>query len=98
MSKTEGEAIDGRTGGDILESKNDLISSLEGVMGVAGPLLSIEEASLPVLRRKLRSMVEKSESKLELIEPEEEPDRVRMSGAFNACTLVVEMSSVGSEI
>lgn len=90
--------IDGRTEVDILESKKDLMSSLAGVMGVAGPLLSIEEESLPTLLRKLRSMVEKSESIEDMSEPAEDPDTLRMSGAVKACTLVVEMSSVGNDM
>jgi hypothetical protein len=87
----------GRT---FLESKKDLERSTAGVIGVAGdddP--STEESSLLELR-KLLSMVEKSESFAELIEsPEDvEVEIDLMSGAVNAWTLVVEMSSVGSEI
>src|ERR1700709_970352 len=51
-----GEAIGGRTGEVSFRSKNDL-ASVAGVIGVAGPLLSTEDVSLPVLVRKLRSMV-----------------------------------------
>jgi len=65
-------------------SKNDLLSLFVGVTGVAGPLLSMEELSLPALVRKLRSMVEKSESLAEESEPVEDPDMLRMSGAVNA--------------
>lgn len=79
--------------------KKALPLSLAGVIGVAGPLLSIDEASLPELLRKLRSMVEKSDSlPLEMIEADEEPETLRISGAVNACTLVVEINSVGREI
>lgn len=83
-----------------LESKKDLERSMGGVIGVTGdddP--SIEESSL-LEPRKLLSMVEKSESFAELIEsPEDvEVEIDRISGAVNAWTLVVEMSSVGSEI
>lgn len=99
VSIKAGAMIEGRTGGPIFESKNDLISSLAGVDGVSGPLLSMEEASLPVVLRKLRSMVEKSESFAEFIDPAEDPpETLRMSGAVKACTFVVEMSSVGREM
>ena len=91
-----GEAMAGRTG-VIFASKNDF-ASVAGVTGVAGPLLSTEEVSLLVLLRKLRSMVEKSESLAELIDPADDPETSRMSGAVKAWTLVVEISSVGKEI
>lgn len=92
-----GEAIDGRTGVVCFRSKNDL-ASVAGVTGVAGPLLSTEEVSLPVLARKLRSMVENSESLPDEIDPAEDPEMLRMSGAFKAWTLVVEISSVGRDM
>ncbi len=66
--------------------------------GVAGPLSSMDDVSLEALLRKLRSIVEKSESLAEEIEAVEEPEAVRMSGAVKAWTFVVEISSVGSEI
>jgi len=97
VSKAGDEAIVGRDGIGCFTSKNDREPSLAGVTGVAGPLLSMEEASLALLR-KLRSMVEKSESLLEEIEPVEEPEPVRMSGAVKACTFVVEINSVGNEM
>lgn len=93
-----GEARAGRAGTGCFTSKNDLLSSFAGVTGVAGPLLSIEELSLPVLVRKLRSMVEKSESFPEETDPEEDPVVLRMSGAVNAWTFVVEINSVGREM
>jgi len=68
------------------------------VTGVAGPLSSMDDVSLEALLRKLRSIVEKSESLAEEIEAVEEPEAVRMSGAVKAWTFVVEISSVGSEI
>ena len=83
--------------GACLESKNDR-PSFAGVIGVAGPLLSSDEASLAELERKLRSMVEKSESLAEPIEPVEDSEACRMSGAVKAWTLVVEINSVGSEM
>jgi len=92
-----GEAIDGRMGEVNFRSKNDF-ASVAGVTGVPGPLLSTEEVSLPVLVRKLRSMVEKSESLPDEIDPAEEPEMLRISGAVNAWTLVVEISSVGREM
>jgi len=92
-----GEAIDGRMGEVSFRSKNDL-ASVAGVIGVAGPLLSTEDVSLPVLVRKLRSMVEKSESLPDESDPVEDPERLRISGAVNAWTLVVEISSVGREM
>jgi len=101
VSKAGDEAIVGRDGIGCFTSKNDREPSLAGVTGVAGPLLSMEEASLALLLpllRKLRSMVEKSESLLEEIEPVEEPEAVRMSGAVKACTFVVEINSVGNEM
>lgn len=87
----------GRTGGVCFRSKNDF-ASIAGVTGVEGPLLSTEEASLPVLFRKLRSIVEKSESLPEEIEPEDDPEMLLISGAVRACTLVVEINSVGKEM
>lgn len=93
----DGEAMDGRKG-TCFRSKNDLVSSEAGVTGVAGPLLSMEEASLPVLLRKLRSMVEKSDSFPDETDPEDDPEMLRMSGAVNAWTLVVEINSVGREM
>ena len=92
-----GDARSGGTGVLCFESKNDL-ASVTGVTGVAGPLLSTEEVSLPVLVRKLRSMVEKSESLPEEIEPVDDPETLRISGAVKAWTLVVESSSVGKEM
>lgn len=71
---------------------------MAGVIGVAGPLLSMDEVSLAALLRKLRSMVEKSESLLREIDPAEEPEALRISGAINAWTFVVESSSVGREM
>lgn len=64
-----------------------------GVMGVAG-----EESLLRT--RKLRSMVEKSESFPECSDEEldDADENFPISGAVKACTLVVEMSSVGREI
>lgn len=92
-----GEAMEGSM--EVLfKSKNDLSPSFAGVTGVAGPLLSMEELSLPVLVRKLRSMVEKSESLTEENDPDEDPEMDRISGAFKAWTLVVEINSVGREI
>jgi hypothetical protein len=58
----------------------------------------MDDVSLEALLRKLRSIVEKSESLAEEIEAVEEPEAVRMSGAVKAWTFVVEISSVGSEI
>lgn len=85
VSRAGGEAIAGTTEGGCLESKNDLISSFAGVTGVAGPLLSTDEVSLPVLLRKLLSMVEKSDSFTELREPvEDPPEALRISGAVKA--------------
>ncbi len=101
VSKRGDEAIVGRAETDCFTSKKDRESSLAGVTGVAGPLLSMEEESLALLLpllRKLRSMVEKSESLLDEIEPVEEPEALRMSGAVKACTFVVEINSVGSEM
>jgi len=92
-----GEAMAGRSGVLDFTSKKDL-ASVAGVTGVAGPLLSTEEVSLPVLVRKLRSMVEKSESLAEEMEPDEEPEMLRMSGAVKAWTLVVEINSVGRDM
>ena len=65
--------------------------------------LSIEEVSGDVAGEsiKLREMDEKSKSWLELMEEFEDDtdmDRVEMSGAFRALTLVVEISSVGKEM
>jgi len=91
--------IAGRAGTDCFTSKNDLASSVAGVTGVAGPLLSMDEVSLAALLRKLRSMVEKSEESLfKEMETAEEPDALRISGAFKACTLVVEINSVGRDM
>ncbi len=92
-----GEAMAGSIGAVSFVSKNDF-ASVAGVIGVAGPLLSREAVSLPVLLRKLRSMVEKSESFPELIDPADDPDMFRMSGAVRAWTLVVEINSVGREM
>lgn len=94
----EGEARAGMADTGSFTSKNDLVSSVAGVTGVAGPLLSIDEVSLPVLLRKLRSMVEKSDSFPEKNEPADDPELLRMSGAVNAWTLVVEINSVGREM
>lgn len=81
-------------------SKKPLSSSVFGVMGDD----SIDElsADVPGVLRKPRS-AEKSESPAELIDaPEEaddEPETFRtISGYVWACTLVVEINSVGSEI
>ena len=79
-------------------SKKDLDSSVAGVTGVAGPLLSIDEVSVPAVLRKLRSMVEKSDSFPRVSDPVEDPEMLRMSGAVKAWTLVVEINSVGSEM
>lgn len=98
MSIAAGEATRGRAEIDCFTSKKDLASSVAGVTGVAGPLLSTEEESLLERLRKLRSIVEKSESFVEEIEPEEDDDALRMSGAVRACTLVVEINSVGREM
>jgi hypothetical protein len=92
-----GDMTEGRIGLVCFRSKNDL-ASVAGVTGVAGPLLSTEELSLPVLVRKLRSIVEKSESFADEIDPEDDPEMFRMSGAVSAWTLVVEISSVGREM
>lgn len=80
--------------------KKPFNSSVLGVMGDD----SIEElsADVPGVLRNVRS-AEKSESPAELIdEPEEaddDPETIRtMSGYVWACTLVVEINSVGSEI
>lgn len=68
-------------------------------MGVIGERSEVEELSAV---RKPLSMLLKSLS--ELMESADEVDEamsaevLRMSGAFRACTLVVLMSSVGSEI
>lgn len=81
-----------------LASKKDFTSSMGGVMGVTGDE-SIDEESLPERPRKLRSMVEKSESLPELIEePEDDAEMLRMSGAVRAWRFVVEINSVGREI
>lgn len=86
----------------VLESKKPLDGSRGGVTGVAGEDASMDELSVRSWSlKKLLSKVEKSESSLE---PTEEPDdmvdlcRERISGALRACTLVVEISSVGEEI
>lgn len=94
----DGVAAVGRMAADCFASKKDLTSSVAGVTGVAGPLLSMEEESLLERLRKLRSMVEKSESLAEETEPAEEVEILRMSGAVKACTLVVEINSVGREM
>jgi len=83
--------------GVCFRSKNDL-ASVAGVTGVAGPLLSTDEVSLPAWVRKLRSIVEKSESLPDEIDPVEDPEMLRISGAVRAWTLVVEISSVGREM
>jgi len=83
------------TGG--FTSKNDLTSSIGGVVGVMGEE-SIEDVSVPELFRKLRSIVEKSESLPECIDEPEDPEILRISGAVKAWTFVVEISSVGREI
>lgn len=67
-----------------MESKNDRAPSFAGVTGVAGPLLSTDEVSLPALLRKLRSMVEKSDSRVEEREPVVDPEVLRISGAVKA--------------
>lgn len=70
--------------GVAFRSKNDLECSIGGVIGVAGDEMSIEESSLP-FPRKLRSMVEKSESFPECIESLEDFVEIdRMSGAVKA--------------
>jgi len=92
-----GETMAGRMGVVCFRSKNDL-ASFAGVTGVAGPLLSREEVSLPVLLRKLRSMVEKSESLAEETDPADDPEILRISGAVRAWTLVVEINSVGKDM
>jgi hypothetical protein len=96
-SKTDGNAIAGRLGTGCFASKNDLASSVAGVTGVAGPLLSRDEPSLLERLRKLRSIVEKSES-FPVIEPAVDDERLRISGAVKAWTLVVEINSVGREM
>lgn len=93
-----GEAMAGREGVPCFRSKNELAPSVAGVTGVAGPLLSTDELSFPVLERKLLSMVEKSESLADEIDPVDDPEVLRMSGAVKACTLVVEINSVGKEM
>lgn len=93
-----GEAIAGTAEAACFKSKKDLWSSEAGVTGVAGPLSSMDDVSLSELLRKLRSIVEKSESLAEEMEAVEEPEALRISGAVNAWTFVVEISSVGSEI
>lgn len=99
VSKAVDKAAVGRTETDCFTSKKDLTSSVAGVTGVAGPLLSTdEEESLLDRLRKLRSIVEKSESFTEETEPAEEEEALRMSGAVKACTLVVEINSVGREM
>jgi hypothetical protein len=68
-----------------------------GVMGED----SMEDVSGEVagVLRKLREMWEKSDSSAERREALDDVlEMERMSGAFRACTLVVERSSVGSEI
>lgn len=88
---------------DLLEKKS-LVSferpmSDMGVIGVMGESSEVDELSA---LRKLLSMLEKSLS--ELIEADEDEALLElaialgMSGAVRAWTLVVEMSSVGSEI
>lgn len=77
------------------------VSSLSiGVVGVTGDDESMDELSADIIGvlRKLRSIVEKSESLLEPIEVPEEPLSEEMSGAVRAWTFVVEINSVGREI
>ena len=81
-------------------SKKPFSSSVLGVMGDD----SIDElsADVPGVLRNARSL-EKSESPAELMdepeEAEEDPETLRtISGYVWACTLVVEINSVGSEI
>jgi len=81
-------------------SKNGFSSSVLGVMGDD----STDElsADVPGVLRNVRSPA-KSESPAELMDEPEEADEVpetfrAMSGYVCACTLVVEISSVGSEI
>jgi len=57
-----------------------------------------ESGDVAGVSRKLRDVEELSESCAESIDAFEEAVSVAISGAFKACTLVVEMSSVGSEI
>jgi len=83
-----------------LLSKKPAIPELTGMFGVTGDDsvedVSGDERGVP---KKLRSMVEKSESWFELMdEPEDDVEIDRMSGALRACTFVVDNSSVGREI
>jgi len=81
-------------------SKNPFASSLAGVMGLTGDDAIDDESGVVADElRKLRSMVENSESLLELIEePEEDEEILRISGAVRAWTFVVEISSVGRDM
>jgi len=76
------------------------VAPSNGVIGVTGD--ESMSGKVAGVLRKLRSMVEKSESWFELMEELDEPDDDveidRMSGAVRAWTLVVEISSVGREI
>ena len=80
-------------------SKKSRSSLSWGVVGVMGDE-SMDELSADKLGvlRKARSIWEKSESDEPSIEPDDLFFRVGMSGAFNAWTFVVEMSSVGREM
>lgn len=78
-----------------LISKKSLISPSSGVVGVVGDE-SIEEVS-PAGER-MGVPREKSESLPECTEEVDEVCRLLISGAVRACTLVVEINSVGSEI
>jgi len=79
--------------------KKSFASVSIGVIGVTGDDESMDELSADIMGvlRKLRSMVEKSESLLEPIEAPEEPLSEEMSGAVRAWTFVVEINSVGRE-
>lgn len=84
----------------LVEKKSLVVGSSEnGVKGVIGER-SLEE-ELSALKKPLsillKSLSEATEAADELDE-DDSAEALRMSGAFNAWTLVVLMSSVGSEI
>jgi len=80
-----------------LSAKKSAASFL-GVTGVAGDDDSMDEVSVPALLRKLRSIVEKSESLIDDTDEDDDEEILRMSGALSAWTFVVEISSTGMEI
>lgn len=95
------EAVDAMTGFE--EKKSFVVASCiiseKGVMGVSGERSEVEELSAvkKPLSMLLKSLSELTESAEEFVEPRS-AEVLRISGAFRAWTLVVLMSSVGSEI